>query len=494
MTTRVWSIFQAAIFSFIQLFTGNLTIEAVAGSGKTTTLVQLLNYLRGNILYLAFSKAIADELRKRCPRHVEVRTLHSFGLHVINTNLPGKRDVRYGKGKSKGIAARIIADKYSPRMVLCTVAATVTSMAKNAYTDHDLTIDEILNLMAKYGVKVPEGFEAADVAELVSKVLEVSKRETAVIDGDDMIWLVLVLNLAVRRFDAVLIDEAQDLCPAQMELAARIAGKGGRVVVVGDRRQSIMAFRGADSSAMARLTERFGCKRMPLSVTYRCPRKAVELAQCIVPEIEAAPGAIDGDVCSVNVAAFKPAAGDMVLCRVTKHLVAAFFQLLRDGVKSFIKGRELGEELINFIEGFKADSLPELTYKIAEWRDRECQKLIDADKESQAEQARDKSDAVLEISLNCDTVNELIDYIARIFRADGEGVMLSTIHRAKGLEAVRVWILHAELMPHPAARQQWEAEQEENLAYVAFTRTLRDLYFVGSGPAWGNVPHRESLQ
>lgn len=59
--------------------------------------------------------------------------------------------------------------------------------------------------------------------------------------------------------------------------------------------------------------------------------------------------------------------------------------------------------------------------------------------------------------------------------------MLSTIHKAKGLEAERVFILKPDLMPHPKAKRGWEIDQENNLRYVAITRSKRELYLVNGG-------------
>jgi DNA helicase-2/ATP-dependent DNA helicase PcrA len=66
-----------------------------------------------------------------------------------------------------------------------------------------------------------------------------------------------------------------------------------------------------------------------------------------------------------------------------------------------------------------------------------------------------------------------------IFSDDQVGVVFSSVHRAKGLEAKRVYILSPELMPHKMATKPWELEQERNIEYVAITRTLSELVYVG---------------
>jgi len=68
-----------------------------------------------------------------------------------------------------------------------------------------------------------------------------------------------------------------------------------------------------------------------------------------------------------------------------------------------------------------------------------------------------------------------------VFADDAEGVTFSTVHKSKGGEADRVFILKPELMPHPKAGEGWEMDQEYNIMYVAWTRHKKALYFVGSG-------------
>ena len=57
--------------------------------------------------------------------------------------------------------------------------------------------------------------------------------------------------------------------------------------------------------------------------------------------------------------------------------------------------------------------------------------------------------------------------------------MLSTVHKAKGLEADNVYILTPERMPHPKATNP---QEERNICYVAITRAKKNLYYCGERP------------
>jgi ATP-dependent exoDNAse (exonuclease V) beta subunit len=63
-------------------------------------------------------------------------------------------------------------------------------------------------------------------------------------------------------------------------------------------------------------------------------------------------------------------------------------------------------------------------------------------------------------------------------KSKDEGISLSTIHKAKGLEANNVFIICPSLMPSKSAKQEWEITQEKNLIYVAYTRAKNKLAFV----------------
>lgn len=69
--------------------------------------------------------------------------------------------------------------------------------------------------------------------------------------------------------------------------------------------------------------------------------------------------------------------------------------------------------------------------------------------------------------------------ISIIFGGDNkDAVLLSTVHKAKGMEADNVYILYPSLMPWVVARKQWEKEAENNLIYVAVTRAKKTLNYI----------------
>ncbi len=89
-----------------------------------------------------------------------------------------------------------------------------------------------------------------------------------------------------------------------------------------------------------------------------------------------------------------------------------------------------------------------------------------------------KVDTIIAIADGCEDVTDVTNKIASTFSDEVEGVVFSSIHKAKGLEAKNIFLLKPDLLPHPMAKQPWELQQERNLQYVAYTRTLEKLSIV----------------
>ena len=220
---------------------------------------------------------------------------------------------------------------------------------------------------------------------------------------------------------------------------------------------------------------------MPLPICYRCGKKIIELAQVFVPSIEAAPNAIDGEVLyQTEAQAMREVQeGDMILCRTNAPLVKPIYQLIRQGVKATIRGRDIGKGLVVFIEKFepKSISLSDCLSKMEAYADREISKLCAAEKTNQAQTMLDKMETIWALSEGVQTVEELKDKTTSIFSEDRTGVVGSTVHRAKGLEADNVIIIRPDLLPHPMAKKDWEFQQEQNIQYVAITRAKKRLTY-----------------
>jgi DNA helicase II / ATP-dependent DNA helicase PcrA len=233
------------------------------------------------------------------------------------------------------------------------------------------------------------------------------------------------------------------------------------------------------------IAEDFNAIRLPLSVSYRCPTAVVNFAHQWVSHIEAAPNAPTGIVADLGTdwspsQAFK--SDDLVVCRTTRPLVTLAYQLLKVNVPVQILGREIGIGLESLIRKMNAKGIDALVVKLNEYTAREVEKAIAKKQESKAEAIQDKTDCILFLIDNLKqterTVPALLYAISSLFADKANAVTLATIHKAKGLEANRVYWLNSSQCPSKWARQEWQKQQERNLCYVAVTRARQELVLI----------------
>ena len=181
---------------------------------------------------------------------------------------------------------------------------------------------------------------------------------------------------------------------------------------------------------------------------------------------------------------FTPA--DAILCRNTAPLIDQAYWLIGNHVGCKVLGREIGYGLIVLIKKMKAVSIDELEDRLTTYRDREIAKYTSKGQETKAGAVADRVECVFHVinHLTEDkrTISALIDSINSLFSDNGGArVTLATVHKAKGLEWSKVWLLDsAKLMPSKYARQEWQKKQETNLQYVAYTRAKSILNFIDS--------------
>jgi len=479
MTTGTkWSAYQEAIFTFGREETGNAIVNAVAGSGKSTTLVQLIKELKGSTIFLAFNKAIADDLKNK---GVNARTFHSLCYSPV---LRHKKVQQVTENKLR----RIIDAKLTGEDVALygTFVVRLVGLARQVGIGCLVPDTEgaWMELVIHHDLE-PES-EQADLGrgiELAQKVLAYSNRQ-AMIDFDDMLYIAVKDGLNLQKFDNVLVDEAQDTNAIQRAILRKIMHSKTRLIAVGDPAQAIYGFRGADSNSMNLLKEEFKCKELPLSISYRCPTSVVKHAQQWVEHIEAAPGAAEGEVLSRGMewsySEFSP--GDLVVCRATAPVIKLAFGMLKNRVPVQVMGREIGQGLVKLIDRMGAGSIDDLEVSLRAYTDREVQKAIAKKDEAKAEAISDKTDAVLTLIEGLEeserTIPALKELIDSLFRGSRGATILSTIHKAKGLEADTVFWLNSSQCPAQWARQEWQQQQEVNLCYVAVTRAKQTLVLI----------------
>jgi len=493
--------YQQSIFNFIKNEKGSAIVDAVAGSGKTTTIVEALKYTSqfDKVALIAFNKHIKEDLEAKVSGRIIVRTVNALGFAALikhlgrKPNLDSRKvatiirelDIPFPIRKGYGNAVKTMVGLAKSMGIVPKDETTKYMTIPMEDTDknwNDLIEKHQITFYDEEGKEVDGVFERETAITLARTVLLENIKDLTIIDFDDQIYLPVIMGANARQFNFLFVDEAQDLSPVQHELVKQsLKPRIGRLIAVGDKSQSIYGFRGADTKSLERIQRTFDCTRLPLSISYRCPKSVIREAQKIVPHIEAKAGAEEGsveDLGPYKVDMFEKE--DLVLCRCTAPLIKLVYNLIIERIPATIIGREIGANLIKRIKALNPKSIDELLVKIEKWHKKITHRKLTLDPEADLSFYDDIKDSIVVFATHsrCESINDLIDDITSLFSDSKKGVILSTIHKAKGLEADNVYILNKYLMPMRYAKQDWEKEQEKNLEYVAITRAKKKLMYI----------------
>jgi superfamily I DNA/RNA helicase len=293
-----------------------------------------------------------------------------------------------------------------------------------------------------------------------------------------MVWLPVAMSWCHAQYELVCIDEAQDMNLPQLIMARKACHEGGRVIVVGDDRQAIYGFRGAAQDGMNLMVRELNAVELSLTITYRCPKAVVALAAQIVPDYRAADSAPNGTIAYMGAGKLVNSVevGDAILSRANAPLMPICLALLRGGVPARIEGREIGKQLLGIVRSLRAKSVPNFLFKLNAWGQKQKNRIGKSENsEARIGVIEDQVAVLVAVAEGVRSVSEIEARINELFQ-DSNGfakpaVVLSSVHKAKGLEWNRVHLLSKTFKPG--------AEGEEaNIYYVALTRAKKELVFV----------------
>jgi len=488
-----WSNYSKAIFDHYLSKTGNIMVKACPGSGKTTNIKHLWTLDDKPTVYLVFNKANQLEAQSKMPYKSDsaILTLNGLGHRALLREFGSVLDDR----KVLKIIDRDIhfptydRHKADHKWALC----RAVQQAKSYALDSVLTPGEYADMVDTYDLETYEGMEGH-----VNRVLEISDNNLDTVDFDDQIRIPALYRCTFAPYANVLCDEVQDFSPIQALLVSRL--QADRYVFVGDSHQSIYGFRGAMTGSMDYLSAQFHCTELPLSITYRCAKNLVKEAAAIYPGIEAFHSAPEGTVRYVQC----PDYGDpttalqlrsimgtmgiranhdaMVVCRMNRPLIQLAYALLAQDIPCYVRGRDIGQNLIRLITKQEATSIAELRTKLDTWYFEELALAQAKCNDRKIITLEDKHTSLALFMNQClpsDSPSAVIQKVTALFE-QGKGLCLSTIHKAKGLEAEQCTILEHGLYPRMVQRssQVWQKEQEHNCQYVAITRGKTSLTYM----------------
>jgi superfamily I DNA/RNA helicase len=485
------SIQQQNFFNWIENGEGSLVLEALAGAGKTSSLIEGLSRMQGRVFFGAYNKKIVEELQARVPNspNVKISTMHGVGYGYLKQIAPNAvldynkmRDIyraiagydKQLKSHEAAILNLVAFAKQAAIGIICSIEDKDAWYEQIDYynvdcgNDHDIVIFNAIRTLKR------------SIELCVEKI-----------DFEDMIYYPLLKNAIKPTYDWVLADELQDYNTTRRMMALAMLKPTGRFVGVGDKNQAIYAFSGADHNSMDLMQSATNAATLPLSVSFRCPTLVIAEAQKYVPEIQAREGAPEG---IVRWAAFETIfeeakIGDAVLCRYNAPIVELAYHFILKGIPAKIEGKDIGANLKALAKKWVTPkTLHEYRTKLHEYRDKNVEKFKEEKKEYLGEALSDKVgclDAVINRLLIKKAVGNPTDLlcaeIEAIFGETIKGdsstyVVLSSRHKAKGLEFNKVInLVHA---PSKRKFQDYEVIAERNLDYVAITRAKHELVYM----------------
>lgn len=505
MTAIVATDEQRAIYEVARKDPYSLLVDALAGSGKTTTLIEVIKVLpQPSTLVLAFNKIIADTMLARKPaisrsRVVHVKTLHAAGWWITQSAFP---HLKIDRDSSEQLIQQF--SRKSTMLRVRGAALRLLRLVKDLQHAVELDLTYAHAMGIDFGMfdkldDIQETQEALEIVNLAYKAsLDVAARST--IDFPDQGWLPLVLDLPPpSRYKAILLDEAQDVNPNQIAMVERLLAPGGRILGCGDLHQQIYGWRGAvGTEVWGLLREKHKAMQLPLTITWRCDRAIVAEAQKIVPAIRERPGAGDGKVLSATEAEMLTSLANsgpedggsiFVLSRTNAQLLRVSLEMWRRNIPfNTTQGQEilgpLRSTLQKVCKGEAGYNMPRFLQAAAAWRTTEMMKAENAGSSSWAERIGEQYLMMLYCAKYVSRPSDIERLLGTIFAHDDMcWITLSTVHKAKGLEADRVFLLR-ETFPKFQDRKDPFGEpvpipaEEDNVLYVAITRAKHELTWV----------------
>ena len=362
----------------------NMLVNALAGSGKSTTACMLSEHSKTSDLYIAFNASVVEEFKKKIKNpKTKVMTMHSLAYSIMLYNVEqeskdsGEKPKGFGSQRSKRtvsldnfkphkildeeitkrygryieFAKRVfLKDNYINLYNLCRL--TLTDMSSNK--DVSRLIDDHV-LFLYYG---DEGYSAPDISEITStlKILDTKSRQQfetqGVIDFTDMLWITFNKlkydNWEVpywALYTNIYCDEVQDFSNIQLNFLKFIKRTKGRYVFIGDFHQAIYNFAGANAQAFNQQVKLHAPgKTFDLPICYRCAKSHLsrvnrEYGIPILPCDDAPMGFVK-TIDKSKISEYAKA-GDMVISRKNKWIAEVVLDLARNGTPIFIEDKEM---------------------------------------------------------------------------------------------------------------------------------------------------------
>ena len=496
-----------------------LAIIASAGSGKTRVLTRRIAYRIGNgsadprhVLVLTFTRDAAGELRRRLRRldiseRIESGTFHSVALRLLRdraaaagTTAPAVAPDRMRLAREVLTETRIAVEPAAAladldwaraRMVAPSDVAGASRMAKRRLA---LTPEQHVRFAERYtALKRRRG--VLDFDDLLEGLLDAMRRDATFTD------------IVRWRFRHLFVDEAQDLNPLQFALLEHIRGERADICLVGDPRQAIYGWNGADPTLLDEVERHLpGVTIVRLQGNYRCTPQVVRAGAAALAPMGVADDTVsrrnDGRIPTVHSFADEQAearwVADSVRPLMVRHGARQVAVLARTNDQLAVLSRALARVGVPVLRTVGASPLERCVAEAVRTGGREqLAAWIDAvwasdDADPIRMRVAEEADRYL-TSGDSGGLQSWLDArqpFEDLETDDGQpAVALLTFHAAKGREwgAVVVTGVEAGLVPHSSSGSTAQRAEESRLFHVALTRAADELVITSADTRGGKT-------
>lgn len=443
---------------------GPLLVLAGPGSGKTHVITRRVRYLTEvmgiapeKILVLTFTKDAAVSMKERYLKEISSEnskkfktvnfgTIHSIFYHLLQDSVDLPEEHLLMDMEKKKLLMPIL-ESFLPNANFMEINNfSMDMMSSISFFKNTGNRKEAERRLHPY---MRDRFD--DIFDSYEK----RRKNLGKLDFDDMLAdckRLLSENKIIwkywqSRYEHILIDEFQDVNPAQYDVIKLLAAPPYNLFGVGDDDQSIYGFRGADPGVMQVFAKEYHAKQVTLNVNYRCNEEIVKASLKLIGHNKE---------------------------RFVKKLVS--YKALEKNKKNFLSKlfKGIGEEAAKKEqEGGKKKGVRKLSYRTQE---EEYQSICEI-----CEESLRAGDTMAVLA----RTNRLLDRFARELKIRGipfdttqDGKLaLMTVHGSKGLEFDRVVLLdcNERTFPHGFNLDQKTMEEERRIFYVGMTRAKSEL-------------------
>jgi len=452
-----------------------MKITAFAGTGKSTTLREYAKkYPEKRFLYIVFNKIAATEAKSKFPANCDCRTIHSLAYGIQKNWIDKKKN---------GISNRmrgILSNEYLLKLTQerDKVITTIISQTIRKYcqlTDIELSSahvppETLSRIEKRMKVKTKEGLQIAvdSVVKSAKHVLDVCMSDVpGELTYDLYLKRLLLVEHSIPRYDAIMLDEAQDSDPVTIELLRK---SGIKLILVGDPHQQIYSFRKAINAMQAFKADR----EYSLTGSFRFGKDIASKANAVLAKYKGESRKIKG-LASENADEKSDST-----CYIARTNAGLFKKIIELGDKPY--------QIQGGVDVVELHKILDIYYLWAGKKDLiTSEEILDFEKFEEMKNYGEETDDII-IERYCGFIEDYKERIPAIIDriknsisrvAFNSNTVITTCHKAKGneydhvilIDDFKVPLKHGLRSNGVAAR----TDDEINILYVALTRAKKTL-------------------